>query len=479
MTRPRIDYLSAAEKDALHQRVLHILATVGVGVRSERALGLLAEAGAQVDGTRQIAKIPPELVEACLETTPRSVRLAARNPANDLVVGAGSPLACTTDGEGSQVMDDNTAAVREATRDDLAYFYGLFDALPEIDYVWTSLTANDLDPVTGGLENDLTAFESTSKHVQSVVAHSPERLPALLEMLHAIAGASLHERPIYSSVHAPVSPLQFEGDKLDVSLELARQGVPILIYPLPLMGTTAPMSVPGTAVVTIAEFLAGVVMFQVAAPGCALMVTGAAGASDLRTGGFLTGAPEVALFNMTCLAMSTHYGLPSMGVGISSDAKDVNYQAGAEGVMTAMAAVLSGADILVSAGFLDGVRVISTAKLILDCDSIGALRRLLAPTAIDDTTVLLRDIEEVGPGGNFLGRRSSREGSRQGGIWRPWAFQRGNHSDFGRRSLVTDALERARTILDAHSPTPMPDDVRRAARGAIGQAPHAVDSVIR
>jgi trimethylamine--corrinoid protein Co-methyltransferase len=258
MTRLRLDCLSPAERDALHQRVLHVLEQAGVGVRSAAALELLAESGAAVDMQRQIAKIPPALVEACLERVPGSVRLAARDPAHDLVVGGDSPLACATDGEASMVLDDETGVVREASRDDLARFYGLFDALPELDFIWTSLTANDLDPVTGGLENDLIALESTSKHVQSVVAHSPEHIPALLQMLQTIAGTTLHERPIYSSLHCPVSPLQFEGDKLDASLELARNGVPILIYPLPLMGTTAPMSVLGTAVISIAEFIAGV-----------------------------------------------------------------------------------------------------------------------------------------------------------------------------------------------------------------------------
>ena len=176
--RPRLDCLSPADKDALHQRVLHVLEHVGVGVRSGAALSLLAQAGAVVDEERRIAKLPPSLVEDCLRRAPGRIRLAGRDPAHDLVVGEGSPLACTTDGEASMVLDDETGVVREVSRHDLAYFYRLFDALPELDFIWTSLTANDLDPVTGGLENDLIALESTSKHVQSVVAHSPAQIPA-------------------------------------------------------------------------------------------------------------------------------------------------------------------------------------------------------------------------------------------------------------------------------------------------------------
>ncbi len=467
MAPPLLDALSLSEQDALHERVLHVLHTVGVGVRSEKVLRILAEGGAGVDWERRVVTLPPELVEECISRTPRSVLLAGRDPAHDLRIGDGAPLAFATDGEATMVLDDATGVVREATRDDLLHFYRLFDALPELDFVWTSLMASDLDPVFGGLENDLLALECTSKHVQSVVAHSPEHVPPLLEILQTIAEAPLSERPIYSSLHCPVSPLQFEGEKLEASLELARSGVPILLYPLPLLGTTAPMSLAGTAVITIAEFLAGVVIFQLAAPGCALMVITTGGVGDLRTGNYLCGTPEVALLSTICLSMGRRYGLPCVSSGISSDAKSVGFQAGAEGMMTAMAAVLAGTDGLIAAGLIDSARVASTAKLILDCDSLGALRRLTRFPGLDEASMLIDDVEAVGPGGHFLMRRSSRERSRSGEVWWPSVFQRGNIGDFSDRPLVDDALERARDLLATHQPTPIPDDIRRRARGVL------------
>lgn len=464
-----LDPLSAVEQDVLHQRVLHVLHTVGVGVRSEKVLRILEEGGARVDWERGVAKLPPELVEDCIRRVPRSVLLAARDPAHDLRVGDGEPLACATDGEATMVLDDATGAVRAAVRDDLLHFYRLCDALQELDFVWTSIMASDLDPYLGGLENDLLALECTSKHVQSVVAHSPDQVPPLLEMLEAIAGAPLPERPIYSSLHCPVSPLQFEGDKLEASIELARSGIPILLYPLPLLGLTAPMSLLGTAVVTIAEFLAGIVIFQLSAPGCPLLVIATGGVGELRTGAYLCGAPEVALLSTIGVSMSRRYGLPCVCSGVSSDAKSVSFQAGAEGMMTAVAAVLSGTDALIAAGLIDGARVASTAKLILDCDSLGALRRLRQFPPVDDASMLIGDIEAVGPGGHFLARRSSRDRARGGEVWRPSVFQRGAMSDFLERPLIGDALERARELLATHEPTPIPEDVLGEARAVLGR----------
>jgi trimethylamine:corrinoid methyltransferase-like protein len=108
---------------------------------------------------------------------------------------------------------------------------------------------------------------------------------------------------------------------------------------------------------------------------------------------------------------------------------------------------------------------VSTAKVILDCDTIGSVRRLLRmPELVDDASTLLDDIAMVGPGGQFLAQRSSRDNSRRGEVWRPSVFQRDSLSGCAGRSLVSDALERAEALMAAHAPTPVPDDARREAR---------------
>jgi trimethylamine:corrinoid methyltransferase-like protein len=86
---------------------------------------------------------------------------------------------------------------------------------------------------------------------------------------------------------------------------------------------------------------------------------------------------------------------------------------------------------------------------------------------VDDASMLVDDIAEVGPAGHFLTRRSSRDASRRGEIWRPAVFQRGSRSDFVDHSLLDDALQRAETLLAAHTPIPIPGDVHREARAVL------------
>ena len=62
--------------------------------------------------------------------------------------------------------------------------------------------------------------------------------------------------------------------------------------PMPLMGTTAPASLIGNCVVTMAEILSTVVLLQLAAPGCALIARPRAGRRRHAQRQYVCGAPE-------------------------------------------------------------------------------------------------------------------------------------------------------------------------------------------
>jgi trimethylamine:corrinoid methyltransferase-like protein len=65
----------------------------------------------------------------------------------------------------------------------------------------------------------------------------------------------------------------------------------------------------------------------------------------------------------------------------------------------------------------------------------------------------------VGPGGHYLGRRSTRTFHRAGEVWQPGLWQRGPFEAHVGRPLVEEAAARADVILDAHEVDPLPDDV--------------------
>jgi trimethylamine---corrinoid protein Co-methyltransferase len=465
MAIPRLTYLSEKDRQYIHEQTARVLAEVGIGYNTPAAIELLAEAGAEVDRERLSAKLPWELVERCLKTCRRQVPLAARDPRHDLVLGDGELKFCS-DGTGTFMLDDLTGLRTEGTAADMRRVMRLLDALPEVDYVWPSISARDLDPLTAGLEIEAIALAHCSKHLQDEVREVAHVRP-MLEIFEAVAGGSLWDRPVFSTINCTIAPLMHEREMTEATMLLVKAGVPVLVLPMPLTGTTGPMTLLGTCIVNMAELLSAAVLFQLAQPGCGVISGVGAAAANLRSGAYLCGTPEVGLLNVMCIEMSRFYGLPVTGSAVTSDAKASNLQAGAEGMLTAVAGALAGADSLLAFGLMDGAETVSLAKIVLDCDVVGMVERFMRPGAIDDTTALIDDIVAVGIGGHYLGRKSTRYWHRAGEVWWPRVFQRDAWESYRGRALVHDAAERAVELLTTHEVPPLPKDVQRHIDRAI------------
>jgi len=461
MGRPTASTLTASERDFIHEQTLRVLEQVGVSFPSDRALDVLERGGADVDRERRIVRFPRALVEQCLGSAPGTVLLAGRDPAHDIELGSDRPLVCCADGEGTLIADDLSGEVRDATLGDLGDMCRLHDALSEIDFLWTSLSSPALDPETAPLVVDAVALRDSSKHLQSVSPKSPRLVPPLIDLLEAVAGTSLDERPIYSFLHCSVAPLQHDPEVTDASLDLVANGATICLVSMPQMGSTAPLTVTGMSIVVMAELLSGVVLFQLARPGCRIVVEPMPGATDMRTGQYLGGAPEVALANLVTVELCRFYGLPTIGSGSTNDAVGVDFQAGVEDVLLWLSVALAGAHGLVASSFIGGSRVLSPAKVVLDADAIRMMQHVLAGAAVDDESALLDDIAQVGPGGHFLGRNSTRARARSGELFEPRALRRARAESRLDTALATDAAERARAILETHEVLPLPDQAAR------------------
>jgi trimethylamine--corrinoid protein Co-methyltransferase len=460
VVRARIEYLGDAQKDYVHEQTMRVLEEVGVAYNTPMAIDLLEEAGAQVDRDALTAKLPRELVQRCLETVPDTVVLAARDPANDRVLCIGGPPLFTTDGTATYVLDDLTGERREGTADDLRVALRLFDALPEIDFVWPSVHPRDLDPLTVGLECSCISLLACSKHVQDEVL-TPDIVPPLLEILEAIAGAPVRERPIYSVINCTIAPLMHDGPMTEAGIALARAGVPIFILPMVLMGTTGPMTVLGTCILNMAEALSAVVLYQLASPGCPLVAGIGSAAAEMRSGLYLCATPEVALINLLCGEMGHFYGLPTQGSAIGSDAKAVNVQAGVEAGVTGVLEALGALDCVIAFGLLDGAQVLSYGKTVVDAETVAMIKRLLRGDAVDESTALFDEIAAIGIGGHYLAAKSTRRFHRDGELWEPSLFQRGPFENYIGRPLLEAAVEKARDLIATHTVAPVSEDVAR------------------
>src|SRR5665648_1288985 len=111
-----------------------------------------------------------------------------------------------------------------------------------------------------------------------------------------------------------VSPLHQERFGMELAFALAEAGIPMMLYPMPILGATAPVTPAGTAVVNNTEILAAITAVQLACPGAKIVHAGGPTALFMRTGAYFANVPEALLLRAVQAQMARFYGMPA-GLG--------------------------------------------------------------------------------------------------------------------------------------------------------------------
>jgi trimethylamine--corrinoid protein Co-methyltransferase len=473
--RPEVRILSDDEVRLMHQRALDILEKVGIRYESRKVLRVLEEAGQKVDYDSGIAWLKPDLVERCIKSTPRVITLAGRNPKHDMLLD-GTQLRITTNGQGTFTQDLRTGERRPGTVKDLRESTKIGHYLDIVDYIWPMVVPSDVPGGSRVLHEMYHSFAMTSKHIQHEI-QLPENVPFALEMLTVLAGdrESLRRRPLYSCVACTVSPLQHEPKMAELCMELAQAGIPIIVWPMPLTGATAPVTVAGTCLMSVIEFLSGLVLFQVAAPGCPIIFPLGPEILDMKSGMAVCAGPEIPLFNLILGQMAKFYDVPAIGVGLNSDAKIPGIQAAYESMQTGLAAALSGADLLVGIGVLDDNNTLSLPELIVESEIARMVKHISIGTVVSDQTLMTHLIAKAGHGSHFLGFRETLDGLKRGEVFFPrYGFRNAYDKWFeeGRDEMEVARVEVAR-LLAMPDPDPLPPEVDRELRRILAAADKA------
>ena len=464
MSRPRIEFLSTEEIEAIHNASLRVLEGTGIKVMSKRALDILNSAGAKVDYEKNHAFIPKELIEEALKRAPKVIKFCARNPKNDFILDKEGLPHFTTDGYAPFILDFETGERRRSTTEDLARWSRIADYLSNVHLLWASVTTGDVPPPMQKIMDAVTCLANSEKHFEGE-ALSVKEARYQIEIAAIIAGGEeeLKNRPIISAVQCPIAPLTFEKGSVEAVIEFAQAGIPVAPLPMPLMGETGPATLAGTLVVSNAENLASLVISEFASPRAPVLYSTAAGGIDIRTGSAAEGAPEYGLIQMASAQLARYYDLPSLICGGCSDSKAVDVQAGFERAMTLTTSILTGADIITGLGGLNSASTMSPELLVIDNEIVDAIFRMARGCEINDDTLAVGVIDKVGPGGHFLGQRHTLEHYKTE-TWLPGLSDRNNWDTWvkkGAKPLDKVAKERVRDILTTHKPQPLPEETEQ------------------
>ena len=173
---------------------------------------------------------------------------------------------------------------------------------------------------------------------------------------------------------------------------------------------------------------------------------------DMKTGLLPLGAPERGMINSGAAIMGHYYGIPSMCGGLSSDAKELDVQAGFEKVTTAIPLLQEGATIIYGVGATDAGSTISYQQLIFDNEIIAGIRRMWSGIPIHDTKDEVELIKRLTPRGNFMSTDHTRLNYRS--HWYPDIISRDTYETWKEKgeSISQICTRRAKQILQNSFP---------------------------
>jgi len=382
---------------AINEASLRVLWETGVRVDDDDVVTLLREHGCSVvEGTR-VVRMSAKVVTAALEQCPREVRLASLG-GEEVVLRAGGPSVFWTGNAinmavGKRVEPIDSARFADMTRivDNLEHIHAM---------VGTCLA--DVPPPVRGLAGMRLIAENCLKHVRPCI-YDPRETKGMIEMAQVLLdGKSLAETPIFSLGYTAVSPLRWSDLALNAFRESSGHGIPMMINAEPAGGVTAPATLAGELVVGNAEALSGVVICQALEPGRPLVFNmGFAHVMDMQTTVMRTGGVENGLLQAAGAEIAAFHGLPS-GAWMGTESLVADPAASYENVLTGMLHVLSGASIVWGVGNLESTKTMSLEMLVIGNDFAGALRRAQQGVRVDDDTLAVDLIQELGHKADYL-----------------------------------------------------------------------------
>lgn len=390
------NFFSTEEVEKLHEMTLEVLEKDGVVMDDDDAAEIFKAHGAKVDGHR--VYIPRKMVEEALKTAPSEFKIRGRN---DKFV---------TFGEGHKVFAPASGPLYVKRGDDhhknMAEDYKNFQKMDHTSRVINMLNPNLIEPTDIDREvvrdyQMAVCLKYTDKPLMGLTTSLQDCIHST-DMIRRFYDAKEDETYTFGLIN-PMSPLHYNKVMLQACKYFAERNQATMFPCCAMPGTTSPATLSGTVVVNNAENLAGIIYAQLVRPGAPVVYANTSCSTDMRYMTSAIGSPETALISLASAALAHYYGVPCRNGGSLSDAKCVDWQAGAESTMVMMATLMSTSTfILHSCGVMDSFNTLCYEKYLLDEQNIEMLMKIVNGMTIHTDPEELENIHEVGPGGQYI-----------------------------------------------------------------------------
>jgi len=399
---PVYDVLSDEGAEIVEANADRLLEEIGLEFREDtEVLEIWKNAGADVDGER--VRFPKGMLRELVKTAPSQFTQHARNPARNVEIGGNNTVFAPV--YGPPFVTDMDNGRRYGTIEDFRNFVKLAYISPWLHH-------------SGGTVCEPVDLPVNKRHFDMVYSHirysdkpfmgsvtAPERAEDSVKMAQITFGEEfVDQNCVMIQLINANSPLVFDATMLGALKVYAAANQACIVSPFILAGAMSPVTVAGTLSQVLAEALAGCALTQLIRPGAPVVFGAFVSSISMQSGAPTFGSPEGTLLLNGAAKLARRLGLPFRSGGSFTASKVADAQSAQEAAHTITATVQAGVNFaLHSAGWLEGGLCSSYEKFIMDADQLGMMHVLAKGIDLSSEAQAMDALEEVGPGGHFLG----------------------------------------------------------------------------
>lgn len=403
---PPYSPFSKEDRGRIIDATFDLMSQGGVGIDPVPGLvDRLRDAGCDVS-TAGLVKFPVKLIKKSLESVAKSAKVWNRDGSGFVDINSRhtwfSPgMTCI------KVYDEETHEPRDSNRQDHANITRVSDALQNIDIVCIAAKNVTESNIHGEIDEFVVLAENTTKPLIYLCEYAAS-LGVVIDMAAAIRGSreALAEKPYFVHCITPL-PLFYARTHLEQLIEAVEAGVPVTAGTVTMGGASAPITIAGCVVHSLATDLTAIVLSQIIREGSFCIGSSDASFMEAATGAL--GAPsQAALAEMAMCEVSRHLGIPRMtNIAGDSKARRFNQYAAAELASNMMQVFFTRPAVCPYVGSLDEGITFSLHALMLGDDLAGQLRSMWRGIEVSDEMLAVDLMQAVGPRGDFIANQHS------------------------------------------------------------------------
>ena len=462
----RLDLLSESEMKRIVDYAYRILDEVGMQIENRGMCEHLAAKGLAWDG-RVGVKFPRKVMEAHVEAD-RGEPVSPDPKEFHYEGGISAYPMHWVDPADCRVKFHTSRSVVDVTR--------LADFLPNIHGIGSVGVPSDIPPLLRPFWMRFIDWRYAAQTLaNSYVIWDTRLCPYILDFVKTFVEADPRKGGFglyWRANNYMVTPLKYAKEEAAQFMWFHEHGVRCTIGNLPSIGGTTPVTIAGAVGMGIAESLALSFIMKAFYGDRGLYLHASMSPLDMRTGCMPYGRPEETLAHLAGTQIAQYLGSPGLGSaghGTGSKLPDVEC-----GLTRSMGAVLQVALL----GKLDyGFGVYSTDEItdprlvVIENEWVESLKRLARGFEVNDETLPIDVVKEVGPGGEFTSHPHTARHFREE-LWLPELFSGIYYEGWvakGGKGILDLARTKVLDILDSYHPRGIRPETEERLLGLIDQ----------